>query len=92
MVAQKITVSPRGGEDIGKQYDHIERHGFFANESQDPQYVESRRDRSVKVRKEPTNEPSLRSCDRPRNGNSTLLANANNQLFRGKRQSPAREY
>ncbi|CAG9579900.1 unnamed protein product [Danaus chrysippus] len=85
MVAQKITVSPRQGDDNGTQFNSNQRQGFFANESQGSTFSETNRHRSLKVPKEPTGERSARSNPQRKNRIANIYSNANNQLFRGKR-------
>lgn len=87
MVAQKITVCPYQGDDIGNQHKfkpNTERHGFFTNECQYSTSFESGRHRSLKVRKESTGEQSNRSKYRRNNRITPIIARGHNQLFRGK--------
>ncbi|OWR55202.1 chorion b-ZIP transcription factor [Danaus plexippus plexippus] len=82
MVAQKITVSPRQGDDNGTKFNSNQRQGFFANESQGSTFSETNRHRSLKVPKEPTGERSARSNPQRKNRIANIYSNANNQLFR----------
>ena len=85
MVAQKITVCPRRGDDIGNQFkSNTERHGFFANECQYTTTFETGRDKSLKLRKESTGERSNRSGYRRHSRLSFSNARSQHELFRGK--------
>lgn len=88
MVAQKITVCPRGGDDNGNQFkSNTKRHGFFAYECQYSTSFETGRDKSLKVRKESTGERSNRSDFRRNSRLAIAIACPQHELFRGKEVS-----